>query len=96
MTPQTWHEIGEDVVVCRQREMQSDCILAREMVLSKGVGMVRDRTYCIHLYEADELIDLVEKAGFEAVQVHADLSHPTCSEDVGCMNHRLVIAARKP
>jgi D-alanine-D-alanine ligase len=96
IAPQVWHEIGDDVVVCRQREARMDCICAREMVLSKTTGMIRDRTYCIRLYSADDLAALAARAGFTDVTVHTDTSVLNPGQDVGCMNHRLVVAARKP
>jgi D-alanine-D-alanine ligase len=96
IAPHAWHEIGDDVVVCRQREVKGGRVRAREMVLSKGQGMIRDRTYCIRLYGADDLAALVSRAGFADVQLHSDASAITRTEDVGCMNHRLVVAARKP
>ena len=96
IAPQAWHEIGDDVVVCRQREVKDGLVCAREMVLSKGQGIIRDRTYCISLYGADDLAALVARAGFGGVQVHTDMSALNRTEDVGCMNHRLVVVARKP
>jgi D-alanine-D-alanine ligase len=96
ITPHAWHEIGDDVVVCRQREVKDGLVCAREMVLSKGQGMIRDRTYCIRLYGADDLVALAVRAGFGDVQIHTDASVLNRTEDVGCMNHRLVVAARKP
>lgn len=96
MAPQAWHEIGEDVVVCRQREVHKGTIRAREMVLSKAAGLIRDRTYSIRLYRADDLANLVKRAGFEAVQVHSDASALDPDLDVGCMNHRIVVVARNP
>jgi len=96
IAPSAWHEIGEDVVVCRQREIRDDCVCAREMVLSKGQGMIRDRTYRIRLYDADALQGLVDRAGFEDVQVHTDAAVLQREVDVGCMNHRLLVAARRP
>jgi len=96
IAPHAWHEIGDDVVVCRQREVKDGLVCAREMVLSKGQGMIRDRTYCIRLYGADDLAELIARAGFADVQVHSDASALNRVEDVGCMNHRLVVAARKP
>ena len=36
--PNAWHEIGSDTVVCRQRELRQDTIVARELVLSKQKG----------------------------------------------------------
>lgn len=96
ITPLAWHEIGEDVVVCRQREIREGRICAREMVLSKNSGMIRDKGYCIRLYGADDLAALVTRAGFDTVKVHTDAAALKCEEDVGCMNHRLVVVARKP
>lgn len=96
IAPRAWHEIGDDVVVCRQREVKDGMVCAREMVLSKGRGMIRDKTYCIRLYDANNLATLVARAGFENVQVHTDVSALNCLEDVGCMNHRMVVVARKP
>ncbi len=96
IAPQAWHEIGDDMVVCRQREIRDDQVCAREMVLSKNRGMIRDKTYSIRLYGADHLADLVARAGFANVQVHTDASALNRAADVGCMNHRLVVVARKP
>jgi len=96
IAPQAWHEIGKDVVVCRQRELANGCICAREMVLSKADGLIRDKTYCIRLYTAEELAELVTLAGFEKVQVHTDASAIGTTVDMGCMNHRLVAVARRP
>lgn len=96
IAPQAWHEIGDDVVVCRQREVKEDRICARELVLSRANGLIRDRTYCIRLYGADDLTALVEDAGFGDVQVYTDASAIQATVDVGCMNRRLVVVARKP
>ena len=96
MTPLAWHEIGDDTVVCRQREVIKGRICAREVVLSKATGLIRDRTYCIRLYGAKALAALITRAGFDAVKVHTDASAMDTAVDVGCMNHRLVGVARKP
>ena len=96
ISPQAWHQIGEDIVVCRQREINNGIISAREMVLSKTRGLIRDKTYRIRLYNEDDLVALARTAGFDGVQSHTDVSAVKCNEDVGCMNHRLVISARKP
>ena len=95
ISPLAWHQIGDDIVVCRQREVRNSIINAREMVLSKSRGLIRDRTYCIRLYNEDNLIALARSAGFGDVRVHSNVSAMNCADDVGCMNHRLVISARK-
>jgi D-alanine-D-alanine ligase len=96
LSPLAWHEIGADIVVCRQREVKAGRICAREMVMSKTSGMIRDRTYCIRLYSAEDLAALVTRAGFDEVCVHTDTAVINPHKDVGCMNHRLVVTARKP
>ena len=96
ITPMAWHEIGDDVVVCRQREIENGLIKAREMVLSKSRGVIRDKTYCIRLYCPDELVALVRSAGFDKIKLHDSASAMNPEEDVGCMNHRMVVSAQKP
>ena len=96
LAPSAWHEIGEDVVVCRYREKQSDMVCAREMVLSKKTGLIRDRTYCIRLYTPEGLTELANRSGFEDVCVYAGTGSVEGTEDVGCMNHRMILCARKP
>jgi D-alanine-D-alanine ligase len=96
LSPMAWHEIGEDVVVCRQREVMDGCVRAREMVLSKAKGIMRDNTYRIRLYRKKDLTSLAARAGFESVQAHCDAPVLNRTADVGCMNHRLVVTARKP
>ena len=96
LTPNAWHEIGDDVVVCRQRELGSERVCAREMVLSKTRGVIRDKTYSIHLYEPQGLEALVARAGFVDIQINAHHAVLNDREDRGCMNHRIIVVARKP
>jgi D-alanine-D-alanine ligase len=96
LSPLAWHQIGDDIVVCRQREVENGIVSAREIVLSKARGMIRDKTYRMRLYTADDLAALAGSAGFDDVQIHTLASAMRSTEDVGCMNHRLVVSARKP
>jgi D-alanine-D-alanine ligase len=93
--PNAWHEIGEDIVVCRQREIRERMICAREMVLHKQSGLVRDRTYGMQLYDPDSIKALVSEAGFKTIRLHQDFSSYSSGEDVGFMNHRMLATARK-
>lgn len=96
LTPNAWHEIGDDVVVCRQRELGPERVSAREMVLSKTRGVIRDKTYSIHIYEPKGLETLVSRADFVDIQINAHHAVLNDREDRGCMNHRLIVVARKP
>ncbi len=93
--PNTWHEIGHDILVCRQRKLEKDAITTREVVLSKTRGLIRDATYSIRLYEPETLASLVKKAGFTQVQVHPGPSLRRDNQDYGFMNHRVIITGVK-
>lgn len=93
--PNAWHEIGDEIVVCRQREINASMICAREMVIDKRSGMVRDRTYGMRLYEAESLEALVANAGFLQFRLHKNFTPYGGSGDVGFMNHRMIATAQK-
>ena len=95
-TPVAWHEVDDDLVVCRQRHLGSGAVQAREMVVSKKTGLVRDRTYAIRLYDRKGLNQVLEQAGFDQVCIHTASTLKTQAQDVGFMNHRLLGLGRKP
>jgi D-alanine-D-alanine ligase len=91
-----WHEIGDDILVCRQRELNGDYICARELVIRKSGGLIRDRAYGMRLYEAKDLMDLISRCGFGKIRVITDFSPLETSGDLGFMNHRMLSIAQKP
>jgi D-alanine-D-alanine ligase len=93
--PYAWHEIGEEIIVCRQREIQGDFICAREIVLSKTDGLIRDQTYAMRLYDETTLSALLESAGFSRITVHTDFSPHDKDGDYGFMNNRLIATSQK-
>ena len=95
-TVRSWHEIGEDTVVCRYRELNEDTVFAREMVLDKNQGLIRDRTYAVRLYDTQKLSRLLRMVGFEQVEIHTDFSPHSTEDDYGFMNRRMIATARKP
>ena len=92
---EAWHEIGNDIVVCRQRELIGDRINAREMVMSKKEGLVRDRNYSIRLYEPEMMESLLEKAGSGNVSVQTGFSNRESETDCGFMNYRMIGIGQK-
>jgi D-alanine-D-alanine ligase len=96
MNPNAWHEVDGDLVVCRQRELNGNRIKAREMVFSRRKGLVRDRAYAIRVYRPDELVHLVYQAGFVDVTLHTDFSPQAREGDLGFMNKRIIVTAKKP
>ena len=93
--PSSWHEIGSDMVVCRQREINEKIVLAREVVLSKEKGLIRDRTYSIILYDLQAIKDLLHQAGFHELNAHTQSPLKAGSEDCGFMNMRMIVTGRK-
>lgn len=93
--PNAWHEVGDDTVVCRQRELRENVVRARELVISKKDGVVRDRAYAVRLYEPPALYSLLETAGFRDIKIHTDFSPHRFEGDYGFMNRRMLAVARK-
>jgi D-alanine-D-alanine ligase len=94
-TPNAWHEIGEDTVVCRQRELRGNILCAREIVLSRQKGLIRDQTYAIHLYDSQTLADLLRHVGFSQVKVHTNFSPHQSKGDYGFMDNRMIVTGQK-
>ena len=93
--PETWHEIDDHTVVCRKRELKGDAIHAREMVLNKQEGLIRDQTYAVRLYGSQTLASLLEQAGFQHVTVRTGFSPHKSKGDYGFMNNRMLATGRK-
>jgi D-alanine-D-alanine ligase len=94
-SPEAWHEIGTDTVVCRRRELGQANVKARELVISKANGLIRDRTYAIRLYDAAQIKALMTGAGFQTVTVHTDFGSYEHEGDYGFMHHRMVVIGQK-
>lgn len=95
-TPAAWHEIGEDIVVCRNRSLDGGLVHAREVVMSKKGGLVRDQRYCLKLYDPDAIRRLLAEVGFSGVDVIGDFSPFDKKGDYGFMNARMIVTAVKP
>lgn len=94
-TPQSWHEADQEMVVCRQRRLDGSVMYAREMVISKIKGLIRDETYCTRLYSGEEITALLTSAGFTSVNIQKDLEIHKEKADYGCMTNRMVVIATK-
>jgi len=81
-------------VVCRQRQLADNLIRAREVVLCKVQGLMRDQSYAVRLYSAEALKDLVKAAGFSEISLVRGFSAQDQDGDYGFMNHRLLLTAR--
>jgi D-alanine-D-alanine ligase len=96
LKPTSWHEAGADVVVCRQRKLRNEGVLVREIVLSKGRGLIRDVTYFARLFQPQELEKLLADSGFRKISCGSTLvSHPKAG-DYGLLSKRILVTADKP
>jgi len=95
-SPTAWHEIGTDIVVCRHRNLEQNTLYSREMVVSKESGLIRDRSYCIRLYEPQTVGALLDETGFKRVNIHTDFSPHQRTGDYGFMNRRMLGVGQKP
>ena len=94
--PRTWHEIGDDVFVCRERELLKDRVVVREIVLSKKRGLLRDQGYAIRFYNPTTMKRLFKENGFIDIVVHRDFSPHLREGDYGFMNNRMIVIGCKP
>ena len=95
MAATSWHEIPPDCIVCRNRELEGQRLKAREVVISKKNGLIRDRTYAIRLYSPESIKALLKKVGFQHVEVVTDFSPHAEQGDYGFMNCRMVATGQK-
>jgi D-alanine-D-alanine ligase len=93
--PDSWHEIGEKTVICRRRELRGNMINARELVMDKQKGLIRDQAYAIRLYDSECLDLLLQQAGFSRVKIHTNFSPHPSDDDYGFMNNRMIGVGQK-
>ena len=82
-------------MVCRQRELRRDFLCAREMVLSRQKGLIRDRTYVVRLYDPPSLASLFIQVGFNQVKFHTNFPPHQSDGDYGFMINRMIAFGQK-
>ncbi len=94
-TPMSWHEADDDIVVCRERTLEADLAVSREMVISKNSGLIRDETYCVRLYTEQGIAELLLSTGFSAPSVHHSSSCHQRPGDYGFLTNRMIVTATR-
>ncbi|MFC1666300.1 class I SAM-dependent methyltransferase [Candidatus Omnitrophota bacterium] len=95
LKPFSWHEATKDVIVCRKREISRDIIKAREIVISKKKGLVRDGYYCERLYSKSRISNFLRDVGFKAPAVKTDVALHEKRKDYGFLSSRMIVTAVK-
>jgi D-alanine-D-alanine ligase len=93
--PLSWHEANQDIIVCRKRRLQGSIIKAREIVLSKSKGLLRDGYYCERIYNKDKITKLLKLAGFNNLSIKKNLSLHKGKKDYGLITSRMMVKAVK-
>jgi D-alanine-D-alanine ligase len=93
--PSSFHKVNDDISVRRNRIIRGNLIYSKETVISVMKGCIRENTYCMRLYSADNLKKLLLKAGFKMVLFHRDFMNRSDRGDFGCMTNRVVAIAEK-
>ena len=94
--PHSWHEANDEIVVCREKRLEDDLVLSREVVLSKTDGLLRDEKYCVRLYAPEQITRLLTASGFLSVHIHRGYTSHQQSSDYGFMTKRMFVIANKP
>jgi D-alanine-D-alanine ligase len=95
----SWEWIDADHFVCRERTLSSDGsrLVSREVVVNAERGVIADQFYAERLYAADQISEMLGKAGFEEVERHADVeTRSERNQDLGMMARRICVTARAP
>ena len=82
-------------MVCRHRELRGNMIHARELVIDKQKGLIRDQTYAIRLYDSESLDVLLQHSGFSKVKIYTNFSPHPSDGDYGFMNNRMIGVGQK-
>jgi len=94
--PRSWEWVDRNLFVCRERSLSRDTqrLISREVVTHVGKGVVADQFYAERLYTAEDLIRMLESAGFSQIAHHGELATESLrNQDLGMMARRLLISA---
>jgi len=94
--PRSWEWINQQLFVCRERALSKDeqKLISREVITDIKKGVVADQFYSERLYTAQELMTLLENAGFSEIKTIGQLSPDSLrNQDLGMMSRRHVITA---
>ncbi|MGH8557984.1 MAG: methyltransferase domain-containing protein [Methylococcales bacterium] len=92
----SWEWIDKNYFVCRERSLSEnrDRLVSREVITHVKTGVIADQFYAERLYSADDLKDLINKAGFQNFENCAKLLvESKRNQDLGMMAERIVVTA---
>jgi D-alanine-D-alanine ligase len=91
-----WEWIDGKSFVCRERSLSKDRsrLISREIITHSERGVLADQFYAERLYTRQELVDLLQRAGFVDPVVHSEIETTSQrNQDLGMMARRLILTA---
>lgn len=95
LKPISWHEADKDIVVCRKRKLKRNIIRAREIVISKKRGLLRDGYYCERIYNKDKIARILKSVGFKNLSIKKKISLRKDKKEYGFLTSRMIVTAEK-
>jgi len=92
----SWEWIDKEYFVCRERSLSLDKqrLISREVITDVNKGVLVDQFYAERLYSKNQILELLEKAGFSEIIFHGIIKPESQrDQDLGMMERRLVISA---
>ena len=93
----SWEWIDQQLMVNRERSLAADSsrLISRELVVHSEEGVLADQFYAERLYSKEEIIQLLEDIGFNALKNHEGvLTESTRNHDLGMMGQRIFVTGR--
>ena len=93
--PRSWEWIDPAMFVCRERSLSLDGqrLISREVITDVDRGVVADQFYAERLYTAENLRQLLERAGFSGITFHDIATESRRNQDLGMMERRHIVTA---
>ncbi|NHJ21484.1 MAG: methyltransferase domain-containing protein [Candidatus Lokiarchaeota archaeon] len=91
----SWEWINKEYFVCRERSLSLDKqrLISREVITHVNKGVLVDQFYGERLYSQNQILDLLEKAGFSEVTFHGFIKPESQrDQDLGMMERRLLVS----
>lgn len=95
LKPLSWHEANKEIIVCRKREIRYNIVKAREIVLSKKKGLIRDGFYCARIYTGRKITRLLKVSGFKNLVIKKNFCLHKNKNDYGLVTSRMIVTAMK-
>ena len=96
LPPFSRHKTPSGLVVERSRKLEPPLLICQERVSHPTKGILKEHTYCLHLYSREEMTQMLKEAGFTQTESRPFSLQPRLQQDRGTMESRIVLAGRKP